>query len=425
MTVVAWQVLVETGVLAFRFLPAPDQVARALLETVVSGDLAADLLHTAAITVLASLIAVALGGVLGLGFGLLPPLRRNAMASVDVLRTIPAVALMPVALLTFGPSPGTELMLAVWAAQWPVLVGTAAGVRNVPDRLYDVAAILRLSRAATIRKIVVPAVVPSWLAAARLATIFALHVTVTAEMVMAPAGLGGALAQAMQALNVERMWAYARGLWGRRRGGERGTAAAGRRRAAREPGRPAGERQVNPVRGLLPLAGLLLAWELAGDPRSATLPPPSEWLVALVRLHDAGELLPAVVTTVSTAYVALVCAVLVGGVLGVLIGASRRADRLLTPALDVLATVPGAALVPLTILLLGITFAANVAIVALAVMWPVLLNATSAMRSIPAVRLDMSRTLGLSTRRAVAQGRPSLVGARTSWWASGSPPRCR
>ena len=85
----------------------------------------------------------------------------------------------------------------------------AAGVRNVPERLYDVAAMLRLSRTATIRKIVIPAVVPSWLAGARLATIIALHVTITAEMVMAPAGLGGALVQAMQALNVERMWAYA------------------------------------------------------------------------------------------------------------------------------------------------------------------------------------------------------------------------
>jgi len=235
--VVVWQVLVETGVLAFRFLPAPARVARAVLETVVSGDLAADLLHTAAITVLASLIALALGGVLGLGFGLLPHLRRNAMASVDVLRTIPAVALMPVALLVFGPSPGTELMLAVWAAQWPVLVGTAAGVRNVPDRLYDVAAMLRLSRTATIRKIVVPAVAPSWLAGARLATIVALHVTVTAEMVMAPAGLGGALVQAMQALNVERMWAYAVvcGVVG-------AAASAGLRRlvAVALPGSPAG-----------------------------------------------------------------------------------------------------------------------------------------------------------------------------------------
>jgi NitT/TauT family transport system permease protein len=180
-----------------------------MVQAVRSGDLAADLLHTAAITVLASMIALALGGVLGLGIGLLPRLRRNAMASVDVLRTVPAVALMPVALLTFGPSPGTELMLAVWAAQWPVLIGTVAGTRNVPDRLYDVAAMLRLSRAATIRKIVVPAVVPSWLAGARLATVIALHVTITAEMVMAPAGLGGALVQATQALDVERMWAYA------------------------------------------------------------------------------------------------------------------------------------------------------------------------------------------------------------------------
>ena len=153
---------------------------------------------------------------------------------------------------------------------------------------------------------------------------------------------------------------------------------------------------MNPIRGLLPLAGLLLVWQIAGDEQSVTLPPPDEWLVALARLNEAGELLPAIATTMSTYLVALAVAVLVGGFLGVLIGASRRADRLLTPALDVVATVPGAALIPLTILLLGITFLAKVAIVALAAMWPVLLSTASAMRSIPAVRLDMARTLGLS-----------------------------
>ena len=156
-----------------------------------------------------------------------------------------------------------------------------------------------------------------------------------------------------------------------------------------------------------------------------TLPPPSEWLAALARLNDAGELLPAIATTMSTYLVALAIAVLVGGFLGVLIGASRRADRLLTPSLDVLATVPGAALIPLTILLLGITFLANVAIVALAadVAGPAHHHVGDA--------LDPGRTAGHVAhagpvrRRPLAQGRPALVGARTSWSAFGSPRRCR
>ena len=109
---------------------------------------------------------------------------------------------MPVAVLTFGPAPGTELLLAAWAAQWPVLVSTAAGVRTsrrLVRRRADAAAL----PAATMRKIVVPAAAPAWLVGARLALIIALLVTIVVEMVLSPRGLGGGLVQAMQALNVD------------------------------------------------------------------------------------------------------------------------------------------------------------------------------------------------------------------------------
>ena len=182
---------------------------------------------------------------------------------------------------------------------------------------------------------------------------------------------------------------------------------------------------MNPIRGLLPLAGLLLVWQLAGDEQSVTLPPPSEWFAALARLNDAGELLPAIATTMSTYLVALAIAVLVGGFLGVLIGASRRADRLLTPALDVVATVPGAALIPLTLLLLGITFLANVAIVALAVdvAGPAQHHVRDAVD--PGRAAGHGANAGPVRRRALAQGHPALVGARRPGRGSGSPRRCR
>jgi ABC-type nitrate/sulfonate/bicarbonate transport system permease component len=167
---------------------------------------------------------------------------------------------------------------------------------------------------------------------------------------------------------------------------------------------------IAPARGLLPLAVLLIGWQLVGDPGSVTVPPPTEWFAALARLHARGELLPAVWSTTSTYLLALGLAVLVGAAVGVAIGASRLADRLLTPSLDAIATVPGAALVPVVILLLGLTQAANVLVVVLVVVWPILLNMTAAMRAVPAVRLDMSRTLGIS---AAARWRkiilPSLV----------------
>ena len=165
-----------------------------------------------------------------------------------------------------------------------------------------------------------------------------------------------------------------------------------------------------PARGLIPLVVALVGWQIAGDPRSVVVPPPSAWLAALARLTAAGDLLPALATTVSTYLAALATAMIAGVGLGVLIGASRRADRLLTPFLDSLASVPGAAMVPLTLLLLGFTFVANVLIVVLVAVWPVLHVTTMAMRSVPAVRLDMSRTLRLSTTaRWLKVVLPSLV----------------
>ncbi len=82
--------------------------------------------------------------------------------------------------------------------------------------------------------------------------------------------------------------------------------------------------------------------------------------------------------------------------MGAAIGASRRIDRALTPSIDFVAAVPGAALVPVAVLLLGPNRLSGVAVVALIVSWPILLNTATAMRSIPAVRLEMSRTIGLS-----------------------------
>ena len=147
---------------------------------------------------------------------------------------------------------------------------------------------------------------------------------------------------------------------------------------------------------MLPIAALLIVWQLAATDDSLSFPPPNEWLEAIVRLHREGLLSPAIAQTLGTYVLGLAFATAIGAAVGVAIGASRRIDRALTPSIDFVAAIPGAALVPVAVLLLGPTLISGVAVVALIVSWPILLNAATAMRSIPAVRLEMSRTLGLS-----------------------------
>jgi ABC-type nitrate/sulfonate/bicarbonate transport system permease component len=90
-------------------------------------------------------------------------------------------------------------------------------------------------------------------------------------------------------------------------------------------------------------------------------------------------------------------ATLIGTAVGIAIGASRWVDRALTPSVEFLAAVPAAAFVPIAVLLLGTSMASEVAVVALVTAWPILLETAVAMRTVPAVRLDVSRTLRLST----------------------------
>ena len=188
-------------------------------------------------------------------------------------------------------------------------------------------------------------------------------------------------------------------LWGRGRGGTRtGT----------------------PVRGLIPLVAALALWQLLGDPSSPYFPPPSKWYTATVPLLENGLLLPALGWTTLTFVVGLGLATLVGSTLGVLVGASRAADRALGPSLEFLRILPAASLVPVAALILGYTMQMKLAVVILPATWPILLSCRAARRALSAVLMDVPRTLGLSRRERYskvvlpAMARAVLLGIRVS-----------
>ena len=204
----AWEALVRGGALDYEYLPAPSAVAGDAVALMGSGELAADLLHTLGVTLLGWVAAAVVGIGLGVWLGLSDTAWRYSLASIEVLRAIPPVALVPVALLVFGFSRKMELILIVYVGAWPVLVNTIDGVRGVRTELVDVARMLSLSRWATLRKIVLPAALPVIAVGLRLAMSLSLVLAVVAEMIGNPSGLGNALVLAQQALQPEEMFAY-------------------------------------------------------------------------------------------------------------------------------------------------------------------------------------------------------------------------
>ena len=180
------QLLTSAGVLHFGYLPAPVGILSALVADIRSGELPRAAAHTLGVVGTASALTLTIGTAFGLAIGLSPRLRGWVEASIDALRTVPAVTLIPVAVLTFGPTTGTEVVLVTYAALWPTVLNTAGAPASVPPRRYDVARTLHLTKPDTLRKMVVPAVTPVWLVGARLSVIVALLVAVVVEMVLTP-----------------------------------------------------------------------------------------------------------------------------------------------------------------------------------------------------------------------------------------------
>jgi ABC-type nitrate/sulfonate/bicarbonate transport system permease component len=130
------------------------------------------------------------------------------MASIELLRSMPSVAFVPVSLLLFGFSVKMELALAVYIAQWLILVNTVDGIRGVSPQLLEVARMLRMSWLERTRKIVLPAAMPVILVGLRLGLTVSLVMAIVSEMVCNPAGLGYQLVFEQRALQTDRMFAY-------------------------------------------------------------------------------------------------------------------------------------------------------------------------------------------------------------------------
>jgi len=201
-----WELLVRTGVLTFSYLPPPSDVAVGLGQLLGSGELSGALGHTLLAAVsgwaLAGLIGVAAGSVLGL----VRPVWTYSMASLEALRALPIVAFVPVAVLLFGFSVQTEISVAFYAALWPILLNTVNGM-GTEARLVETGRVLRLSRAATLWKIRLPAATATIVVGLRLGLSTSLVLTLVAEMVGNPAGLGFLLVSKGQALQPGQMFA--------------------------------------------------------------------------------------------------------------------------------------------------------------------------------------------------------------------------
>lgn len=163
-------------------------------------------------TLKAAGLGLGLGSVVGVTVGLLMGLSRHLAAAgfltIEVLRPLPSVAIIPLAMLVFGFGTAMEVSVVAFATVWPMLLLTQAAVRQVEPRLLEVSAALQLSAWQRAVKIILPAVLPRLFVALRLGVAVALVVAVTVEIAANPNGMGYALMIAQQGLDPALMLAW-------------------------------------------------------------------------------------------------------------------------------------------------------------------------------------------------------------------------
>lgn len=189
-------------------ISAPTAAAQALVQAMFDGSLLKETVFTLASAAIGLVIAMVFGVLSGIWLGLSERAARWSFLTVEVLRPIPSVALIPLTMLVFGFGYAMESAVVAFAVFWPMLVLAQAAARQVDPRLLEVAHALGLSSGARLAKIVLPAMVARLFVALRLGVAVALVVAVTVEIAANPHGMGYAMMVAQQSLDPALMLAW-------------------------------------------------------------------------------------------------------------------------------------------------------------------------------------------------------------------------
>jgi len=203
--VALWQLLSSAGLIPADKLPPPTTVWHTAVSLVTSNSPAyGTLQHAMLVSLERMAVGFTVGGSIAVLLALVAGLSRLGENAVDpllqIVRMLPLFGLIPVFIVWFGIGELPKIILIALGAAIPLYLNTFAGIRSVDAKLAEVGRVQRLTRAETIRHIVLPGALPQALTGLRQSLGVAWLALVVAEQVNANAGLGFMISQATQFL---------------------------------------------------------------------------------------------------------------------------------------------------------------------------------------------------------------------------------
>lgn len=175
-------------------LPGIPGLGQAIGNIAITGTFWLAVWDTVSSTLLGLGIAIVLAVPLGIAIGSSRLATGSSQFLIDLLRTIPPVTLIPLALLLYGPTLPMKLLLIVYGAFWPLLVHSIYAIRDLDAVQRDVATVFRLRPRVRWLRVVLPAATPGILVGVRISATVALLLSVAAELIGGAPGLGDQIA---------------------------------------------------------------------------------------------------------------------------------------------------------------------------------------------------------------------------------------
>jgi sulfonate transport system permease protein len=188
--VLLWQAASMAGLIAPRTLAAPSTIIATAWELLLSGELPHHLLVSLGRVAGGLAIGVTTGVVLAVIAGLSRIGEEVVDAPMQMLRTLPFLALVPLFILWFGIGETPKIALVALGSAFPVYLTLFAGIRGVDPKLAEAGRVFGLDRRGLVRHVILPGALPSGLVGLRYALGSAWLSLVIAEQINATAGIG-------------------------------------------------------------------------------------------------------------------------------------------------------------------------------------------------------------------------------------------
>ncbi|SDA21490.1 sulfonate transport system permease protein [Methylobacterium sp. UNC378MF] len=198
-----WQAAVSSGLVSNRFMPAPLDVVRAGWEAGRTGELWTNL----GVSTLRALAGFVVGGGIGFALGLANGLSRLSErltdTSVQMVRNVPHLSLIPLVILWFGIGEEAKLFLVALGVFFPIYANTLHGIRSVDPGLVEMGRVYGMSRTELFTRVVLPGALPSIFVGLRYALGIMWLTLIVAETISASSGLGYMAMQAREFMLVD------------------------------------------------------------------------------------------------------------------------------------------------------------------------------------------------------------------------------